>query len=417
VAEALRSAREDATTDRLTHVANRPMLIAQLYGEVDRAVRHGRPLAVAFIDLDNFKAVNDTYGHEVGDAVLRDVAGVFADNTRTADFVGRYGGEEFVIVLPDTTAEEASVVAEKIRHLVLRRRFEGPHGEPFTTSISIGITGGCGPTLHVDRLLRDADAAMYAAKSLGRNQTYVFAEVDDDTVRIGRAPISEEGRQKAIEVGDQVRHAAESMLAEILMLMPHYRGQPSSLIAAIAVRMALELGLPDCEVERIRVASLLHDIGKVAVPAQILQKPGPLDDDEWLRVVQHPRTGDAILQRVASVGDARAIILHHHEHYSGRGYPHGLAGNDIPLGARIVAVADAYDAMVQDRPYRSAITHAAAIEELRRCANVQFDPELVDLFCSLYSRVPPIAEPALLIPTRETGLVTGNPHQERAASA
>jgi two-component system, cell cycle response regulator len=193
------------------------------------------------------------------------------------------------------------------------------------------------------------------------------------------------------------------MLAEIITPRSHYGGQPSSLIAAIAVRLALELGLPDVEVERIRVASLLHDIGKVAVPDYILEKPGPLDDDEWLRVVQHPRTGDAILQRVASVGEARAIILHHHEHYSGRGYPHGLAGDDIPLGARIVAVADAYDAMVQDRPYRSAITHAAAIEELRRCANVQFDPELVDLFCSLYSRVPPMAEPSLLIPTRATG--------------
>ena len=417
VAEVLRSIREDATTDRLTHVANRPTLLEHLYGEVERAARHDRSLSVAFIDLDNFKSVNDTYGHDIGDAVLREVASVFRENTRASDIVGRYGGEEFVIVLPETTADDATAVAEKIRLLVHRRTFDGANGETFTTSISVGIAGGRGESLHVDQLLRDADAAMYAAKSLGRNQTYVFAEADDDTARIARAPISPEGRQKAIEVGDRARRAAESVLLDILMPLPHYGGQPSSLIAAIAVRMALELGLPDTEVERIRVASLLHDIGKIAVPSQVLEKPGPLDDDEWLRIVQHPRTGDAILQRVAAVGEARTIILHHHEHYSGHGYPHGLRGEEIPLGARIVAIADAYDAMVRDRPYRSAMDHGQAIDELRRYANIQFDPDLVELFCALFGRVPPEAEPSLIIPTRPARAVRATPSGGHAASA
>jgi diguanylate cyclase (GGDEF)-like protein len=402
VSEALTAAREEATTDRLTQVANRPTLLAQLFTEVDRAARHDRPLAVAFIDLDNFKAVNDTYGHDVGDTVLHEIAGVFRANTRGSDFVGRYGGEEFVVLMPETTVEDATAVAEKVRLLVLRQRFSGPNGDRFTVSVSIGITGGRGARLRVDQLLRDADAAMYAAKSLGRNQTYVFAETDDDTARIPRAPISAEGKRRAAEVGDEARHAAEAALAAVLTPLPRYRGQPSSLIAAIAVRLAIELDLPDAEVERIRVAALLHDIGKLAVPERILEKPGPLTPDEWLSIVQHSRAGDAILERVAAVADARAIILHHHEHFSGHGYPYGLRGSDIPLGARIVAIADAYDAMVRDRPYRSAISHEAAVAELRLYANDQFDPELVELFCDLFAFTAPRADPTLLIPLGET---------------
>jgi diguanylate cyclase (GGDEF)-like protein len=397
VAEALRAAQEAATTDRLTRVANRPTLLSQLFAEVERAARYGRSLAIAFIDLDHFKAVNDTYGHEVGDSVLRGVAGVFAEHTRGTDFVGRYGGEEFVLVLPETTIEEATAVAEKLRLLVLRQTFPTPDGEQVAVSVSIGMAGGQGAVLRVDQLLRDADAAMYAAKSLGRNQTYVFAETNDDAARIPRAPISAEGRRRATEVGDQARRAAESALAAVLMPLPHYGGQPSSLIATIAVRLAGELGLPGPEIERIRVASLLHDIGKLAVPEQILEKPGPLDAEEWQSVVQHPRVGQAIMERVAAVADAGAIILHHHEQYSGHGYPFGLRGSDIPLGARIVAIADAYDAMVRDRPYRRAIGHEAAVAELRRYAQVQFDPELVAIFCDLYAASPPRPNPKLLI--------------------
>ena len=396
VSVALREAQEAATTDRLTRVANRPTLLAQLFSEVERAARYGRPLAVAFIDLDHFKAVNDTYGHEVGDSVLRGVADVFRENIRGTDFVGRYGGEEFVLVLPETTLDDAAAVAEKLRLLVLRQRVTAGPSEEIAVSVSIGIAGGQGAHVRVDQLLRDADAAMYSAKSLGRNQTYVFAEVDDDTARIPRAPISSEGRQRAGEVGDYGRQAAEAALAAVLAPLPHYSGKPSSLIAAIAVRLASEIGLPESEIERIRVAALLHDIGKLAVPDQILEKPGPLTADEWQSVIQHPRIGQAIIERVAAVGDAGAIILHHHEHFSGHGYPFGLRGTDIPLGARIVAIADAYDAMVRDRPYRSAIGHEAAIAELRRYAQVQFDPELVQRFCDLYAATPPHPDAALL---------------------
>jgi HD-GYP domain-containing protein (c-di-GMP phosphodiesterase class II) len=181
--------------------------------------------------------------------------------------------------------------------------------------------------------------------------------------------------------------------------------------------MATALKLPDQEVQRIRVASLLHDIGKVAVPEQILEKPGPLSPEEWQSVVQHPRVGQVIIDQVATVKDAGAIILHHHERYSGHGYPHGLRGSDIPLGARIVAIADAYDAMVSDRPYRAAVSHEAAVAELREHSTLQFDPELVTLFCDLFAVDAPQADPTLLISPPLVLAETRTSRRRRAASA
>jgi HD-GYP domain-containing protein (c-di-GMP phosphodiesterase class II) len=141
---------------------------------------------------------------------------------------------------------------------------------------------------------------------------------------------------------------------------------------------------------------MLHDVGKVAVPGEILDKPAALSSAEWRTVVQHPRIGQVILEQAAALKDAVPIILHHHERYSGHGYPFGLRGNDIPLGARIVAIADAYDAMTHDRPYKRAVSHEAAVNELRRHAGTQFDPELVTLFCDLYATRAPSVEPPLV---------------------
>ena len=163
------------------------------------------------------------------------------------------------------------------------------------------------------------------------------------------------------------------------------------MIAGAAVELALGLGLPESEIERIRVASLLHDLGKLAIPEEILTKPGELNDPEWRIVSEHPKIGQVVLEQAGALRDAATIVLHHHEWYDGRGYPHGLAGEEIPVGARIVAIADAYEAMVAGRPYRDAITHEAALLELRRHAGMQFDPLLVEAFAELFSERMPFA--------------------------
>jgi diguanylate cyclase (GGDEF)-like protein len=405
ISTSLAATHEGATVDRLTGVANRQALLGALFAEVERASRYERPLCVAFVDIDHFKAVNDSYGHASGDIVLRGVAQTIAENLRASDLIGRYGGEEFMLILTETDVEEGAALSEKLRKRVEQLLFSVEGNTALSVTISIGIVGGSGKKLRMDTLVRDADAAMYSAKSLGRNQTYIFEEPDEDA-RVPRAPISDEGRLRAMEIGLRARQAATDMLTSYIAPLPHYRGQPSALIAAIVVEMSRQLQLPEAEVDRIRVAALLHDVGKVAVPQEILDKPAPLTSAEWRTVVQHPRIGQVILEHAAALRDAVPIILHHHERFGGHGYPYGLRANEIPLGARIVAIADAYDAMTHDRPYKRAMSHDAAIAELRQHAGTQFDPELVELFCDLYTNRIPQPDPTVLA-------ITGSPAQAR----
>jgi len=399
IAEAMADTHDRATVDRLTNVFNRQALLSELFAEVERAARYDRPLCVAFVDIDHFKLVNDNYGHESGDQVLRGVARILAGNLRSSDIIGRYGGEEFMLILTETNVEEGTILCEKLRTLVERETFAVDGNPSLSVTISIGIVGGVGQQLRMETLVRDADAAMYSAKSLGRNQTYIFAEPDDDA-RVPRAPISSAGRARAVEIGRQAREAAIDFLTAVIAPLPSYRGQPSATIASIVVTMARSLQLPEPEVDRIRVAALLHDVGKVAVPTEILDKPSELTSAEWRSVVQHPRIGQVILEQAAAIKDSAPIILHHHERYAGHGYPFGLRAAEIPLGARIVAIADAYDAMTNDRPYKRAISHVAAIAELRRHAGTQFDPDLVTLFCDLFAATAPVPDPAVLAMTQ-----------------
>jgi diguanylate cyclase (GGDEF)-like protein len=412
IAVALAETTNAATYDKLTGVHNRQTLLADLFAEVERASRYDRPLSVAFVDIDHFKAVNDTYGHAAGDIVLRGVAQTLKANLRVSDEVGRYGGEEFMLLLTETDVEEGASLTEKLRNLVARQAFTVAPGQEISVTISIGIAGGSGDRLRTDSLVRDADAAMYSAKSLGRNQTYIFAEPDEDS-RVPRAPISAAGRELAIEVGRVAREAATASLTAAIAPLPHYRGQPSALIATIVVAIAQSLDLLEGEVDRIRTAALLHDLGKVAVPSEILDKPAALSSTEWRTVVQHPRIGQVILEQAAALKDAVPIILHHHERYSGHGYPFGLRGAEIPLGARIVAIADAYDAMTHDRPYKRAMSHEQAIVELRRHAGTQFDPELVALFCDLFASRAPVPDATVLAITAPEAI---SPSPDRSRS-
>jgi response regulator RpfG family c-di-GMP phosphodiesterase len=288
-----------------------------------------------------------------------------------------------------------------------------------TMTISIGIAGARGSELQVDALVDQADAAMYAAKSQGRNRTYLFRELDEEAP-VRRAPISPDRRAAASAIGQWASDTATEALASVLAPQPHHRGRPSDMIASLATGMAFDLGLPEEEIERVRIASLLHDLGKLAVPAEILDKPSSLSNGEWQAIGEHPRIGQVILEQASSLRDAIPVVLHHHERFNGTGYPHGLRGQEIPLGARLVAVADAYHAIVHDRPYKTALTHGEALDELRRNAGSQFDPAVVNLFCKLYAGgVPPdgLDEVYRLHEKARGGLARLDPHAAAAVLA
>ncbi len=378
-----------ATVDLLTGVLNRQALLARLEDELGRAARYQRPCSIVLVDLDHFKRVNDSHGHAAGDVVLREVAEILRTNVRATDIVGRYGGEEFMIILPETDADAAAASAEKLRRLVGSRAVRLEDGHVLTITLSAGVAGGLGQHLKLDALVRDSDAALYSAKALGRDQVYVFHELEEGSV-VRRAAIGPQARERAVEVGRLAAGLATASLREALESRPAWAGKPSTMIAEMSVSMARAIDLPIGEVDRIRTASLLHDLGKLAIPDDILSNPGELTDPEWRVVSEHPKIGQVVLEQAGALRDAATIVLHHHEWYDGRGYPHGLNGQEIPVGARIVAIADAYEAMVAGRPYRRAVTHEQALQELRRHAGVQFDPELVRLFTVLYADGVPI---------------------------
>ncbi len=398
-----------ATIDQLTGVLSRQALLARLADELDRAGRYGRVVSIVLVDLDHFKRVNDAFGHAAGDAVLRSVACVIAANVRAVDAVGRYGGEEFMLILPETDVEDAAAIAEKLRRIVATTLIGAGAGNDLTMTISAGIAGSAGGRLHVDSLIHAADDALYAAKSLGRDQIQIHQEVSNDTL-IARASIDPAAREQASAVGRSAARAATEVLIDVLSSRDGSVTEPSTMIAEAAATVARSIGLPALEVERIRAAGLLHDLGNLAVPEDILSYPGALGGADWRVVTEHPKVGQIILEQAGALRDAGNIVLHHHEWFDGRGYPHGLTGEEIPIGARIVAVIDAYEAMVAGRPYRPAIAHEDAIAELRRHAGTQFDPGVVEAFAALFGREGPwlLGQPGLLpVAPSRTGVGDG----------
>ncbi len=359
-----------ATTDPLTGLPNHRAIVAALDNELERAHRYGRPCGVLFLDLDHFKALNDSCGHPAGDTTLRELAALARATLRGVDALGRWGGEEFVAILPETDAGGAAVVAERMRAAVAAYAFSAGGGARLTLSVGVA----CCPDDAADRdgLVGAADRAMYAAKRLGRNQVRV---AHDPAVA---ALTGESGSREDVALVGTVE-----ALAALVEARDQYTGEHTHAVAGLTARLALLLGCDAADARLIGLAGRLHDVGKIAIPDAVLRKPGRLSADEWALVRAHPVVGADVVGRVPALRMLAPLVRAHHEHWDGRGYPDGLAGEAIPLGARIIAVADAYGAMTTDRPYRAARAASRALAELRRCAGVQFDPAVVDALGAL----------------------------------
>jgi diguanylate cyclase (GGDEF)-like protein/PAS domain S-box-containing protein len=368
-----------ATTDPVTGLLNHRALMDRLEQELERAHRYERSCSLLFLDLDHFKALNDGYGHAVGDALLAEFAYLVRTQLRRIDTLGRWGGEEFVVILPELQAEEALHAAEAVRASVAAHPFRVGGGLHLTCSI--GLASYPTHAQEGEGWLSAADQAMYGAKRFGRNQVRV---ANDPAVLalLGASP-AEGGREEAMLLG----------MAEALVTLVEARdqvtGRHSQQVADLVFQLALALGWPASEAQMLTLAGKLHDVGKIAIPDAVLQKPGALTQEEWALIRIHPMVGADVVSHIPALRPLAPVIRAHHERWDGQGYPDRLAGEAIPLGARILMVVDAYLAMSIDRPYRKAYAPAVALRELQRCAGSQFDPQVVEALVSL---LPPRAE-------------------------
>ena len=342
---------------------------AQLEMDVQRSQRYGRALTVVLVDVDGFKTLNSRLGYAGGDLVLAAVGTRLAAGTRVHDLACRTGADEFALLLPETPIEGARIVVDRL--LIDLEQLEA--GEQKGISVSAGMAA-LRRGQSADALLAEAAQALDAARTDGGGRAVAASDA---------APVV--GEDPALNVSGNAEVVVA--LAQALEERDTYTGEHSESVVDLTGRVAESLGMKPDEVELIRRAALLHDIGKVGIPDEILHKPGPLDDEEWEVMRQHPAIGERILRAIPGQGTLARIVRHEHERWDGKGYPDGLAGEQIPIGARIILACDAYHAMVSDRPYRKAMPHRDAMAELTANAGTQFDPSVVEaLIGYLYGR-------------------------------
>ena len=359
-----------ARTDGHTGLLNRRGLqeIAEL--ELERARRGERPVSIIVVDVDRFQDYNEQHGHTASDRALKTVAAVLQQSKRRIDVAARISGEEFALIAPDTDEHGSYVLADRMRREVRDAFVQSG----LTVSLGIASYPKHGGT--AEELLTGADRAVFAAKALGRDRTVIYNR------EIAANLLGEQTRQAVVEEGQL---AAVLVLAETLDMRDSGTARHSQLVGRYARSIAAEMGMSPGDIERMHLAGVLHDIGKIGIPDSILKKPGALEEHEWVEMRKHPELGARILEG-AHLDDIAGWVLAHHERPDGQGYPCGLAGDRIPIQARILAVVDAYEAMTNDRVYRPAMPESEARAELRRWSGTQFDSQVVDAFLKLLER-------------------------------
>ncbi len=357
-----------AVTDDLTRLFNRRHFDRRINEEIWRHNRYGGVFSLIMCDMDMFKVYNDTYGHKAGDKLLQDFAMILVKSVRSVDLVFRYGGDEFVLLLPQTCSEDACLIAERIRNVVAGTLQTGE----IRPSISLGVASFPEDGAFADDLVKAADAALYHSKQAGGNRTSLYSGIASSTFE-----------HQASDVRSASPLNTVRALITALNARDNYSGGHSQQVARFAVSLGRAAGLNRDELNVLRTAALLHDVGKIGIPDDLLNKTDALTPEEIEVFHAHSSIGVAIISHIPGLTACRPLILHHHERYDGQGYPDKLAGEEIPLGARIIAVADTFAAMISVRPYRSALSLDQAVVELKACRGTSLDPELVDLFIPL----------------------------------
>jgi len=445
-------AQEQAITDGLTGVKTHRYFMETLSAEWKRATRAGRPFSVVLIDLDRFKFVNDFYGHLEGDLVLRRVGQILEENCRRSDIVARYGGDEYVVLMPETNAEQSRQLAGKLRAWICSDQLLREKNVTGSFGIATFPVHGSTP----QELIQVADASMYLSKHQGGNAVSTADHFDPNETKRWKRGVLETylgvTLKKQLSTGPAVLEEICSRLGQFMRSLEAtdipatgptgmsfstqttndetisvsiplpvvetltslvtavdakdpFTNSHSQKVSSYAFALAGMLELDATAAEEIRFAALLHDLGKVGIPETLLNKNGPLDSEEWELMKQHVEFGARILEKCNGFERIRAMVRHHHEFFDGSGYPEALSGENIPLGARIIAIADAYDTITSERTYKRPRPAEEALAELERCGGSQFDPELVTLFLRAMRRLPsPIVE---ITPTAENVVAAG----------
>ena len=350
--------------DELTGLFNRRHFEERLKEEIEQHSKYVGVFSLFMLDLDNFKTYNDLYGHPSGDKLLNQIGEIIKSCTRSIGQAFRYGGDEFIAILPQTTTENAYQVAEQVRGQIA----EEMKRKAITVTCSIGLAGYPTDGVTSDQLINAADTALYYAKRTGGNRICLSSKILSEPVA---------------EAGTYTRGSGLSAVYALVSAMeardPYIYGH-SRKVNTYAVALAEAIGLSPDEVSKVSTAALLHDIGQIGIPDKVLNKKGALSREDLRAIKSHTRLGASIVGNVPGLVSCLPAILYHHEMWDGNGYPEGLKGENIPLEARILAIADMFASMTSPRPYRDALSDEEALEEIRKGAGTQFDPKLAKVF-------------------------------------
>ena len=391
IKESLAKMEKLAIRDGLTGLYNHKHFQEVIKNEYRKATRHMQPLSCIMIDLDHFKSVNDNHGHQFGDLVLAQSAEILQKLVRDTDFLARYGGEEFFIILPNTNLKGAFILAERIRIAFANSIFNnGSISE--TVTVSIGVSSTTDNNVVSDEvLIANADRSLYRAKWRGRDNVCTFEEAEiEETVNI-REEIQkiENFYVKLRNINENIKsnciESAHDILREIEKGWD-YINEHSVRVSRYAEKLTREFLTSEDDINVIKRAALLHDIGMAGVSSDILKKTGKLTDEEYNVVKRHSNIGVKIMEKTKIFERELPLILYHHERFDGSGYPHKLKGDTIPYGARILALAEAYDVMMCDTAYSKAISLDEVLAELKQCSGTQFDPLMVDAFINIIKK-------------------------------
>jgi diguanylate cyclase (GGDEF)-like protein/PAS domain S-box-containing protein len=360
--------------------------------EFHRCRRYNYPIAMTMVDIDYFQSINDVYGHKFGDLVLKQFAAILRRNTRRYDTIVRYGGEEFVIISPGTAKYKISILGERLLNNITLHEF-GNKKRKVKLKVSIAVCSypedqvscGMGMVEFVGRILNKV-------KEEGGNRVYSSADIKRKRSVPARSKDNQEIKVLKNRIGKLTRRGNQSIaeaiyaFAKTMEVKDHYTGEHAEKTVHYATEVARALKFPKKEVEAIEQAAILHDLGKIGVSEKILRKRGKLTRKEFDEIKRHPQIGADILRPIHFMHDIIPYILYHHERWDGKGYPTGLKGLEIPIGARIIAISDVYEALTSNRSYRKAYSEEKAIKIIKEASGTQFDPTIVDIFLKILAR-------------------------------